>query len=202
MRSTKLVTPTLAAMGVLLVAALGAAVWFGYGWARAVLVEKPAASARDDALTGVRQAAINLSSLDSADLDGSIAAIESSITGDKMRDDVEAVKQLTAQLERSGRKVEAEVTDATLTEFSADGGTAKAIVVLATVTTRPEQPPSRQQVLMRLDMRKVDGVWKASDAEPVGPPVATTADATTADGAVGVPTPQQPAPAPERTPGE
>ncbi|MEN0138181.1 MAG: hypothetical protein AAGC80_23720, partial [Rhodococcus sp. (in: high G+C Gram-positive bacteria)] len=155
-------------MTALVVIAVVAAGWFGFGWARALFVDKPIADARDSALTGAQQAAINLNTVDSADLDGSFENMKSSITGDKMNQDLQAtVDGFTDQMRQSGAASKAELIQGTLTELNTDDGTAKALVVVAVTTTWPDRF-DKAKVTMRMDVQDVDGVWKVSSVEPVG----------------------------------
>ncbi|WP_070380874.1 hypothetical protein [Rhodococcus sp. WMMA185] len=155
-------------MTVLVVIAVVAAGWFGVGWSRALFVDKPIAAARDSALTGAQQAAINLNTVDSADIEGSFENMRSSITGEKMNQDLQAtIDGLTDQMRESGASSRAELIHGTLTELNTDDGTAKALVVVAVTTTWPDRF-NRVKVTMRLDVEDVDGVWRASSVEPVG----------------------------------
>ncbi|MEV0948106.1 hypothetical protein [Rhodococcus sp. NPDC049939] len=155
-------------MTALVVIAVVAAGWFGYGWARALFVDKPIADARDSALTGAQQAAINLNTVDSADILGSFDNMKSSITGEKMNQDLQAtIDGLTDQMRQSGASSRAELIQGTLTELNTDDRTAKALVVVAVTTTWPDRF-TRAKVTMRLGVEDVDGVWKASSVEPVG----------------------------------
>ncbi|MGW0176950.1 hypothetical protein ACWDUM_24265 [Rhodococcus sp. NPDC003322] len=201
MRSTTLLKPALVVVSVLALVALGFAAWFGYGWAHALLSDKPAAEARDDALTGARQAAINLNTVDSANLDQTFANMESSITGDEMVGALNETKdQMAEQVRQTGAKSEAQVVDAALTDFGRDEGTATSLVVLTTTTTWPDQPPKKVKVTMRIGLTEVDGVWKASRVENVGAPLAM--DAGTAEPAPVAPAPEAPAPAPDDASGD
>ncbi|MGY2061617.1 hypothetical protein ACW9HQ_42660, partial [Nocardia gipuzkoensis] len=49
------------------VVALLAAVWFGFGWARAAFSDGPRPPARDAALDGARQAALNITTIKLSD---------------------------------------------------------------------------------------------------------------------------------------
>ncbi|TJZ79772.1 hypothetical protein FCG67_08455 [Rhodococcus oryzae] len=180
-------------MSVLAIGALVAAVWFGFGWGHALFSDKPAAAARDDALTGARQAAINLNTVDSGNLDQTFANMESSITGDEMLGALAETKdQMAEQVKQTGAKSEAHVLDAALTAMSRDEGTANSLVVLTTTTTWPNKPTSKVKVTMRIGLTDVDGVWKASKVENVGQPLAMDP---------GTPAPlPAPAPAPEGAP--
>ncbi|QBJ95653.1 mammalian cell entry protein [Rhodococcus sp. ABRD24] len=159
------------AVSVLLAAALVAAGWFGYGWAHAALVEKPAADTREAALADARQAAINLNSFDAGNLDESFADIESSVTG-SLVDDLNATRaQLAQQTKDTGAVSRAEVLGATLTSLNIDDGAADALVVLATTTTWPNQSSSKVRVTMRMTMEEGEnGVWRAATATNLGSP--------------------------------
>ncbi|MGV9865223.1 hypothetical protein [Rhodococcus koreensis] len=188
-------------MTALVVIAVVAAGWFGFGWARALFVDKPIADARDSALTGAQQAAINLNSVDSADLEGSFENMKSSITGDKMNQDLQAtVDGFTDQMRQSGAASKAELIQGTLTELSTDESTAKALVVVAVTTTWPDRF-DKAKVTMRMDVQDVDGVWKASSVEPVGGRIPLESGPVPAAGAAPVPAPTEPAPA-EQAPAE
>ncbi len=190
-----------AAVTALVVIAVVAAGWFGFGWARALFVDKPIADARDSALTGAQQAAINLNSVDSKDLDGSFENMKSSITGDKMNQDLQATMDgFTDQMRQSGAASKAELIQGTLTELNTDDGTAKALVVVAVTTTWPDRF-DKAKVTMRMDVQDVDGVWKASSVEPVGGRIPLESGPVPADGAAPAPAPAEPAPA-EQAPAE
>jgi Mce-associated membrane protein len=185
-----------AAVTALVVVAVIAAGWFGFGWARALFVDKPIADARDSALNGAQQAAINLNSVDSANLEGSFENMKSSITGDKMNQDLQATMDgFTDQMRQSGATSKAELMQGTLTELNTDDGLAKALVVVAVTTTWPDRF-DKSKVTMRLDVQDVDGVWKASSVEPVGARIPLENGPLPADGAAPAPAEQAPVPAP------
>lgn len=195
MQRTKWLKPAFGAVVVLLVGALGAAVFFGYGWGHALIVDKAQASAREDALAGARQAAVNLSSFDAANLDKSFSDIESSITGDTLTKDLSDTKgQISDQLKQTKAKTEATVVDAALTEFSKDAGTAQALVVMNSTTSWPDKPERKVKVTVRMAVQDVDGSWKASKMENIGSPVSLDSAAPAAPGAA-APAPDSQAPA-------
>lgn len=199
MRNTTLLKPALVAASLLAVVALGFAAWFGYGWAHALVVDKPTAAAREDALTGARQVAINLNTVNPDDLDGTFAKMESSITGDDMVASLNETRDaLAEQIRQTGARSEAQVLDATLTDFSRDEGKATALVVLTSTTTWPDRAPNKIKLTMRIGLTDVDGEWKGSKVEPIGTPIAM--DAATPAPAGDAPAPQEPAPAPAQEP--
>jgi len=167
-------------VGVLAAAALVAAGWFGYGWARALIVEKPVAEARDAALSGAMQAAVNLNSVDADDVDTSIENMRSSITGDALVGDLEATEQdIRDRVAETGTSMSAEVLFGTLTELNTDDDVAKALVVLAVRTDTP-QFYVVNKVPVVVSMREDGGTWKAELIEPL---VSTEMDAGVPPGA-------------------
>ncbi len=154
--------------GLLAVIALGAAVWFGFGWGKAMFVDRPVADARDAALSGAFQAAINLNSVDADNVDASIENMRSSITGEALENDLAATEQqIRDQVARTGTSMSGEVLFGTLTELNTDDDVAKALVVLAVRTTTPENFVTNK-VSVNVSLREDDGVWKAETIEPLG----------------------------------
>ncbi|OZC57294.1 hypothetical protein CH267_08580 [Rhodococcus sp. 06-621-2] len=181
--------PVLVALSIVAVVALAACVWFGIGWKKA-WDEKAIADTRDSALNDARQAAINLSTVDSADMDGSLDLMLTSVTGDQMTSYLEETKKaVTDEQRNSGRKITAEVLDATITELNVDDRTATAIAIVANNTSGPDGFTERTRSVMRMYLEDVDGTWKVNNLLPVGDRVPLNpVDAPTDPGA------QQPAP--------
>lgn len=195
----------LAIVSVLAVVALGAAVWFGYGWGKALVVDRSAADTRDAALSGAFQAAINLNSVDAENVDASIENMRSSITGDALENDLAATEQqIRDQVAQTGTSMSAEVLFGSLTELNTDDDVAKALVVLAVRTTTPENYVTNK-VSVNVALRADGDVWKAETIEPLG---SVQMEAGIAPGAeppaAAEPAPAESAPAlpaPEGTPG-
>lgn len=165
--------PVLIGVSIVAVAALVAAVWFGIGWGQALFVDKPIADTRDSALTGAQQVAINLNTVDAANIDQSFEDMKSSITGDSMLNDLTSTQSsISDEVRNSGAKGSAELLHGTLTELSTDEGTATALVVIATTTTWPDRPAVKSKLTLRLFMEDVDGTWKANKVDPVGTGIA------------------------------
>ncbi|OZF50028.1 hypothetical protein CH293_16330 [Rhodococcus sp. 14-2470-1b] len=160
--------PVLVALSVVAVVALAACVWFGIGW-KSAWDEKAIADTRDSALNDARQAAINLSTVDSADMDGSLDLMLTSVTGDQMTSYLEETKKaVTDEQRNSGRKITAEVLDATITELNVDDRTATAIAIVANNTSGPDGFTERTRSVMRMYLEEVDGTWKVNNLLPVG----------------------------------
>ena len=157
----------LVAVSVLAAVALGAAVWFGYGWGHALLVDRAAAEARDAALSGAMQAAVNLNSVDADAVDVSIENMRSSITGDALRNDLEATEEdIRTRVAETGTSMSAEVLFGTLTELNTDDDLGKALVVLA-VRTETAEYFVTNKVPVLVSLRKDGDVWKAETIEPL-----------------------------------
>jgi len=180
----------LVAVTVAAVIALAAAVWFGVGWGRALLVDRAVADTRDAALSGAVQAAVNLNSVDAADVDRSIENMRSSITGDALRNDLEATEQdIRARVAETGTRMSAEPLFGTLTELNTDDDLGKALVVLAVRTSTPEYFVTNK-VPVIVSLRKDGDVWKAETIEPLA---SVELESGPAPGAA---PPEAPAPAP------
>lgn len=149
------------------VVALGAAAWFGVGWGKALFVDRPQAQARDAALVDAQQAAVNIASSDTNDLDGTFATMRSSVTGDELAAEIDSVREQLARQAGSGVKLTAKVQDAALTELDRGAGTATALVVLdqhyADATTYRDT-----RITQKLSLVNVDGTWKAAAVAPLG----------------------------------
>lgn len=160
-------TALLAIVSVCAVVALAAAVWFGVGYARALVVERSAADTRDAALTGAMQAAINLNSVDATDVDRSIENMRSSITGDALLNDLAATEQqIRDRVAETNTSMSADVLFGTVTELNTDDGVGKALVVLAVRTTTPEYYVTNK-VPVVVSLREDGDVWKAETIEPL-----------------------------------
>ncbi|MGJ5670057.1 hypothetical protein QLG13_19650 [Rhodococcus aetherivorans] len=190
----------LAVVSVLAVIALVAAAWFGFGWGRALLADRPTADARDAALSGAMQAAINLNSVDAADVDRSIENMRSSITGEALNNDLAATEQqIRQQVAQTGTGMSANVLFGSLTALDTDANTANALIVLAVKTTWPDNFVENK-VTVNVAMRKDGDIWKAETIQPLdsvqlggGPVEGAQQPAPPADPA---PAPGAPAPAP------
>lgn len=192
----------LVAASIVALVALAAAVWFGVGWGRALFVERPVAEARDAALSGAMQAAINLNSVDAENVDESLGNMRSSITGDALIDDLNATEQqIRDQVAATGTGMAANVLFGSLTELNTDDDTARALVVLSVTTTTPTNFVSNK-VSVDVAVRKDGDMWKAETIQPLGSVELESGPAPGAARPEPVPS-QAPAPAePEITQGE
>jgi Mce-associated membrane protein len=167
-KSARLAIVGLIVSVVALVVALVFAIVLGTGWAHA-RTESATATTRDDALAGSRQAAINLNSVDSNNLDQTFADIQSSITGDELVNGLNDTKdQFREQFQSSNVVTTATVEHAALVSFDQDENTASSLIVLKTDTKRPDAAEQLFLSTLRLDMTVDGGVWKATKIQPIG----------------------------------
>lgn len=158
-----------AALAVVVLILAAVAGYLVYGWVQA-LQQTRVAEASDAALSGARQAAINLNSVDPNNLDDTFANIASSITGDELTNGLnESRGQFEQMFSGSGVTVTATAHRAGLSSFNYDEGTAEALVVLDVATARPElAEPAMTRLTVSLDMQDVDGSWRASQIAQLG----------------------------------
>ncbi|MQY18317.1 hypothetical protein [Nocardia macrotermitis] len=152
-----------------LVAALVAAAWFGVGWVRAgFFTDAPRAQARDTALDAARQAALNLSSMNPDDVDGSIKLMQSSMTGqmlDEFNQNHDRIKE-TAQQAKT--RLDAKILGASLTSLNSERDKASALVVVQQTQTAPNVLVQSFRATWTLDLTKVGGLWKTDQANSLG----------------------------------
>ena len=180
--------------------ALAAVVWFGFGWAKALIVDRSVADTRDAALAGAFQATINLNSVDAQNVDASLDNMRSSITGDALRNDLAATEQqIRDQVAATGTSMSAEVLFGSLTELNTDDDEAKALVVLAVRTNTPEYF-TVNKVSVNASMAKDGDVWKAVTIEPLGSVGMEEGPVPGAQSAPAEPAPAEPVPEGAATP--
>lgn len=163
----------LIALAALIVVLAAVAGYLVYGWVQA-LGETRVVDTRDAALSGARQAAVNLNSVDPNNLDETFANIASSITGDELTAGLDESRgQFEEMFSGSGVTVTAGVHRAGLSSFNYDEHTAEALVVLDVQTVRPELvEPAVTRLTVTLDMQEVDGSWRASQIAQLGNAIA------------------------------
>lgn len=187
-----------------LVAAVVAAAWFGVGWVRAgFFTDGPRTEARDSALDAARQAALNLSSMNPDDVDGSIKLMQSSMTGqmlDEFNQNHDRIKQ-TAQQAKT--RLDAKILGASLTSLDSERDKAAAIVVVQQTQTAPNVPVQSFRATWTLDLTKVGDLWKTDQANSLGQLVPLDNAGSAASSQANPPAqpgPSTPAPAPSGTP--
>ncbi|MCM6775032.1 hypothetical protein NDR87_24345 [Nocardia sp. CDC159] len=174
------------------IVALAAALWFGVGWVRAAFfTDGPRAAARDAALDGARQAAINITTMKLDDVDGSLATARSSMTGDLLDTANKNKDQMKQRAVAGGVNSEAKVLSAAVTELNSERDHAATLVVLEVDSSGPGKPSDRLRFTWAIDMVKSGDTWKAEQVQTVAEPVPLDSMAPAAPGT----------PAPSPTPG-
>ncbi|MGW4351201.1 hypothetical protein ACWELJ_03825 [Nocardia sp. NPDC004582] len=129
------------------------------------------AQARDAALTDARQAAVNLMSINPDDIDGSLANIRSSMTGDLLKQQEDGQEQLKQTAQESKTRIESAVEGITLTSLNSERDHASAFAVLKITRSWPGGQPASFRQLWTLDLVKQGSTWKAEKAQNLGEPV-------------------------------
>ena len=152
-----------------LVAALVLAVWFGTGWVRGMwFTDGPRADARATALDAAQQAAINLTSMNPGDVEGSIDTMRSSMTGDMLAQLNENHDRIKDAAEKSKTKIDSKVIGVSLSSLDSERDKASAIVVLKLTQTAPDVPVQSFRATWTLDMKKDGDTWKTEQANSLG----------------------------------
>lgn len=181
-----------------LIVAVIAGAWFGVGWVRAAFfTDVPRAQARDSALDAARQAALNLTSMNPSDVDGSMKLMQSSMTGQMLTEFNQNHDRIKQTAEQSKTKLDAKILGASLSSLDSERNKASALVVVQQTQTAPDVPVQSFRATWTLDMSKVGDTWKAEQANSLGQliPLDNTGNAPSPG------QPQQPAqPGPATTP--
>ncbi|WP_157778035.1 hypothetical protein [Nocardia terpenica] len=180
---------------VVVVAVFAAAVWFGVGWVRAAFfTDGPRAAARDAALDGARQAALNITSMKMSDVDGSLALARSSMTGTLLDTADKNKDQMKQRAVAAGVDVTSKVIGASVTELNSERDHASTLIVLEVDSAGPGKPADKLRFTWSIDMAEAGGVWKAEQVQSVGDPVPLDGQGQLAPPP---PAPAPPAPAPQ-----
>lgn len=184
---------TVGAAALLVVSVIAAAVvgfiWFGDA------KDSSRADARDAVLTDARQAAVNLMSINPDDIDGSLANIRSSMTGELLKQQEDGQDQLKQTAQDSKTRIAAAVEGVTVTALNSELDHASAFAVLKITRSWPGGQPASFRQLWTLDLVKVGSTWKAEKAQNLGEPVPLGSAAPQQD-APQQPTSTQPTPKP------
>ncbi|MFE3229630.1 hypothetical protein [Nocardia sp. NPDC059228] len=187
----KLVTVGAAALLVVSVIAAAVVGFIWFGDAR----DSSRADARDAVLTDARQAAVNLMSINPDDIDGSLANIRSSMTGELLQQQESGQDQLKQTAQDSKTRIQAAVEGITVTALNSELDHASAFAVLKITRSWPGGQPASFRQLWTLDLVKVGSTWKAEKAQNLGEPVPLGSAAPQQD-APQQPTSTQPTPKP------
>lgn len=152
---------TVLAVVLLLVAVVCAAV-LGMRWANAGGSGGSVAQARDTALDDARQAAINLTTVNSNDVQGTLSNWDSVVTGDLATQFSSSRSQLEQQITSNPGSTSVTIVNAALTTLDATAGTATAVIFADVTTTAQGEQPVPQRFALSMSVQRTDSGWKAS----------------------------------------
>ena len=125
------------------------------------------AQARDVVLVDARQAAINLNTLDSANVEPGLDLWEQSSTGGLLEEFRANRAEYAGLVTESGRSTAASVTDAAVAELDLRAGVARVVVGVDVQVTVPDQDPVLLRQRLQIEMTRTEQGWKASRADVV-----------------------------------
>ncbi|MEV6767734.1 hypothetical protein AB0N05_03780 [Nocardia sp. NPDC051030] len=162
---------TLGSIALLAIAAVAAA-WFGGTWIIGGLIQdKPRADAREAALAGAQQAAINITSMNIDDVDGSLKLARSSMTGDLLDASTKNAEQIKKTVLESNVNMSSKVFGASVTTLNSEKDRASTLIVMEVTETGQGKPASKLRYTWAVDVVKKDDVWKADQVQVVADPV-------------------------------
>ena len=147
---------------VLLLVALVCAGVLGVRWAHAGGSGGSVAQARDTALDDARQAAINLTTVNSDDVQGTLSNWDSVVTGDLATQFSSSRSQLEQQITSNPGSTSVTIVNAALTTLDAAAGTATAVIFADVTTTAQGEQPVPQRFALSMSVQRTDSGWKAS----------------------------------------
>lgn len=163
---------TLGSFALLAIAAVAAA-WFGGTWiVGGLMQDRPRAQARDNALEAAQQAAINITSMNIADVDGSLALARSSMAGELLDASTKNQDQIKQKVVESNVSMTSKVVGGSLTQLNSERDQAAALVVLEVTENGAGKPAAKLRYTWSVDVVLADGVWKADQVQVVSDPVA------------------------------
>ncbi|MBY8854958.1 serine/threonine protein kinase [Nocardia sp. CA2R105] len=139
------------------------------------------ADARDAALTGARQAAVNLVSANPDDADGSLRDMRSSATGALLEQLNGVADKVKSVMVSSGNRVTAIVLHAALTALDDGLEHARALVVLQQTQTPRTGAATVQQLSWQLGLTRTQAGWRADTAAAFGTATTQTPETAAAD---------------------
>ncbi|QLY32342.1 hypothetical protein H0264_08845 [Nocardia huaxiensis] len=177
---------TLGSIALLALAGIAAA-WFAGSWiVGGLLRDRPRAEARDEALAAAQQAAINITSMNLKDVDGSLALARSSMTGDLLDASTKNQDQLKQKVMADNVNISSKILGGALTELNSEKDHASALVVFQVTESGEGKATNEYRYTWSVDVVKNDGIWKADQVQQIANPIVLN---STDQGAT---TPQQP----------
>ena len=123
---------------------------------------------RSDAVVAARQEALNLTSVDSADIDGDLKRVQDGATGDFAKDFAAQSVKLRQVLKDNEVRSTGEVKDAGVVALAASNATV-IVVINSTVKNKAQPAGTPRTYRMRLELLKAgEGRWQTAKLEFVG----------------------------------
>lgn len=156
-----------AAAVVALIVAIGALGYFGYRAYDVYFNEKPAQTAREDAVDAAETAMLNVMTIKTSDLKGWQQRIDASLTGEaRAQVTGDQIAKLTAQFKSGGDNaatLTARLKRSAPEEINADEGTGKVLVYIDATSKVPNQAGVTKTMGFEVSVLRGDGdVWKAN----------------------------------------
>lgn len=147
-----------------LIAGATSAGWYGIQWVKdASSSAGETARVRDQALADARQAAINLTTVDSADVQRTLSNWDSVVTGDLATQFSTSRSQLAQQLTVNPGSTQVSLVNAALSALDVNAGTATALIFADVTTTKSAGGnPVAQRFALNMTVQRTDNGWKAS----------------------------------------
>jgi Mce-associated membrane protein len=153
---------------ILVAVAAVAALVLGVLWAVTVTDDSLGlAQSRDNVLVDARQAAINLNTLDSANVEPGLDLWEQSSTGGLLEEFRANRAEYAGLVTQSGRSTTATVADAAVAELDQRAGVARVVVGVDVQVTVPGEDPVLLRQRLQIEMTRTEQGWKASRADVV-----------------------------------
>ncbi|WP_347957813.1 hypothetical protein [Gordonia aichiensis] len=155
----------LAAAVAALIAAVVCLGYFGYTGIKAYTVDAATETLRTESVDAAEQAVLNITSVDPTDAAGWKKRLESSLTGEALKQvNASVVADIEKQVQASGGKagkIESRIARSAATEVDRSEDRATVLVYANVKSTVPNQPVAQQQMGFLLTMVDVDGTRKA-----------------------------------------
>ena len=144
---------------------------FGYQWYDAKFNVVSTQQERDDALDGAEQVILNVTNIDPNNLTAFREQVDSSLTGDAKSQitaqDFEQLSQGVAGANGQAATATSVIKRSGVVEFNNDESTAKVLVYADVTSTAADAKKTGVSMGFLLDVKKVDGTWKASNIVPL-----------------------------------
>ncbi|MFF3566408.1 serine/threonine-protein kinase [Nocardia jiangxiensis] len=169
------------AVPVIVAAATGVAILNPFAWASHSSQARTRADARDAALSGARRVAVDLTSVNPDDADGTIRTMESAATGQLLEQLTSATEGEKTVIVTSGTRITSLVLHAALASIDDAFEHATALVVLQQTRTPRNGTATIQQQNWQLGLTRTPGGWRADTVTAFGSATTQPAETAAAD---------------------